>query len=337
VPLSDGGDGFGAVMGCLLNARPRRVGALDAAHRPCRVRWWWDPATGTAVIESAEVIGLAKLPLGEFHPFGLDTFGLGALLRTAAQAGARRCLVGVGGSATNDGGFGLARGLGWRFLDRSGRAIEQWTHLERLARLEPPARARWFEKLSVAVDVRNPLLGPRGATRVYGPQKGLRPGDFALAEQCLRRLARVVKEQLGRDVAQAPGAGAAGGLGFGLQAFAGAHLEPGFDLFARHAGLPRRLRDTDLVLTGEGAVDTSTFMGKGVGRLGRLCQELGIPCLALAGTVSTGAARRGVFSRIAALTELTSAQEARARPGFWLQRLAEQMARSLPPEQAART
>ena len=167
------------------------------------------------------------LPPGRFHPFQLDTLGLGAVMRAAAERGARRCLMGIGGSATNDGGFGLARALGWEFLDREGEPIERWTGLDGLERIRVPQRRRWFSAVVVATDVRNTLLGPRGATRVYGPQKGLRPQDFALAERCLGRLARVVKQQFGRDFAREPGAGAAGGLGFGLQAFLGAELHRG--------------------------------------------------------------------------------------------------------------
>ena len=167
-------------------------------------------------------------------PIQLDTLGLGAVVRAAARKGATRCLMGIGGSATNDGGFGLARALGWEFLDRDGRMIERWT--DWTAGTHPrPAAPPVVHPVLVATDVQNPLLGPRGATRVYGPQKGLRPQDFALAERCLGRLAQVVQRQFGRDFARVPGAGAAGGLGFGLLAFLGAELKPGFELFARQA------------------------------------------------------------------------------------------------------
>jgi glycerate kinase len=329
LPMSDGGDGFGDVLGGLMGAREQKVRTVDAAHRPCVARWWWEPKTRTAVIESAAAIGLAMLPPGGFHPFALDTFGLGAVIEAAAAKGARRCLMGIGGSATNDGGFGVARALGWRFLDREGRPIEQWTHLERLARIQAPRRRRRFGRWLVAVDVQNPLLGPRGATRVYGPQKGLAPGDFARAESCLRRLACVVKEQFGRSLAGAPGAGAAGGLGFGLLAFAGARLEPGFDLFARQASLARRLRQADLVITGEGAIDRSTLMGKGVGEIASRCAQLHIPCLGLTGVVAVPARQR-TFARLGALSELTSVAEARAKAAFWLRRLAHQAALGWP-------
>jgi glycerate kinase len=328
LPMSDGGDGFGEVISGLLGARLQTISAIDAAHRPCAAQWWWEPRSRAAIIESAKVIGLAMLPFREFHPFALDTAGLGAMIAALAAAGARRCLAGIGGSATNDGGFGLARALGWEFLDRAGSPIEQWTGLDKLARLRAPRRRRWFNELRVAVDVRNPLLGPRGATRVYGPQKCLQPEDFGRAERCLGRLARVVRQQFDHDFAREPGAGAAGGLGFGLAAFLGARLEPGFELFARQAGLARQLRRANLVITGEGSIDPSTLMGKGVGQLARQCRKLDIPCIALAGIVHdrlSGRSPHG-FAQLRALTELTSLEKAKAQPACWLERLAQRVA-----------
>ncbi|HLX70451.1 MAG TPA: glycerate kinase, partial [Verrucomicrobiae bacterium] len=177
LPMSDGGDGFGETVGSLLHARVRTIRTIDAAHRKCTAKWWWEPKSRTAIIESANVIGLAKLPPGKFHPFELDTFGLGALIRTAVDQGARRCIIGIGGSATNDGGFGLARACGWKFWDPDNAPIQQWIELHRLARISSPKHRRPFKELIVAVDVQNRLLGARGATRVYGPQKGLRPQD----------------------------------------------------------------------------------------------------------------------------------------------------------------
>lgn len=329
LPMSDGGDGFGEVMSALLHARKRPVRTTDAAHRPCTAEWCYEPRTQTAIIDSAGIIGLAMLPPKRFHPFSLDTLGLGAVVLAAAKKGAVRCIIGIGGSATNDAGFGLARALGWQFLDRRGRLIERWTDLCQLDRIRRPRRRRWFVRTLVATDVRNILLGPRGASRVYGPQKGLRAQDFPLAERCLGCLARVVRQHLGRDFARAPGAGAAGGLGFGLLAFLGAELKPGFELFARHAGLQRRLRAADLVITGEGAIDRSTLMGKGVGQVARRCRELSIPCIGLSGIVKPGIGTRRSFAQTHALTDLTTVRQAQAQPAHWLERLAYKAARSI--------
>jgi glycerate 2-kinase len=328
LPMSDGGDGFGEVTAALLNCTARRVRTVDAAHRPCRTPWWWHGKDRTAIIESARIIGLATLPTGRFHPHELDTLGLGQVIRAAARSGANLCVVGIGGSATNDGGFGLARALGWEFLDASGHSIERWTGLDRLRRIQAPRGPRLFAQVLVAVDVQNPLLGPRGATRVYGPQKGLRPSDFASAERCLRRLAQVARAQFKRDFEREPGAGAAGGLGFGLLAFLGARLEPGFDLFARLASLPGRLRAADLVITGEGAIDASTFMGKGTGQIARQCRRLNTPCVGLAGSVGDASQAAQNFTQAHGLTEHVSIDNARTQPARYLERLAQQVASS---------
>jgi glycerate 2-kinase len=325
LPLADGGDGFGEVMGKLLSCRPRRLRTVNAAHRPCRAKWWWHPRSQTGLLESAGVIGLALLPPGRFHPFELDTLGLGKAL--LALRGVDSCILGIGGSATNDGGFGLARALGWQFLDRNGQPILHWTGLRALQRLQPPPRRKPFHQLLVAVDVQNPLLGVRGATRIYGPQKGLGPGEWARAEACLARLARVVSKQLGHEWARQPGAGAAGGLGFGLLAFAGAKLVDGFGLFARQARLHPRLAKAELVLTGEGALDHSTFMGKGVGRVAELCRKRKVPCLAFTGQVRGRPSVQPRFTRVYALSELTSLTRARSEPARWLERLANTAAR----------
>lgn len=322
LPMTDGGDGFGEVIGSLLRARVQTIKTVDAAHRPCLATWWWRPESRTAVIDSARVIGLAMLPPGRFHPFQLDTYGLGAVIRAAEAKGAAQALIGIGGSATNDAGFGLARALGWRFLGRKGKTIDRWIALGTLDQIRAPQRRRWSGAFTVAVDVQNPLLGPHGATRVYGPQKGLVRKDFALAERCLKSLARVVKHDVRQELARAPGAGAAGGLGFGLSVFLGARLEPGFELFSHLAGLERRLRSVDLVITGEGEIDSSTLMGKGVGRVAQRCRQLNIPCIGIAGVVCADSAARGVFTQAHGMTELTNRRQAQTKPAFWLERLA---------------
>jgi len=334
LPISDGGDGFGAVLGELLDAKTQRCKTVDAAHRPITATWWWQAKTKTAVIESANIIGLAMLPPGKFHPFQLDTFGLGAALRAARRKGARRIILGIGGSATNDGGFGLARALGWEFRDDRGKTINQWPRLHTLADIRRPKKTVPGE-ITVAVDVRNPLLGALGATRVYGPQKGVRAEDFRATELCLGRLAMIAKKQLGTDCARLPGAGAAGGLGFGLATFAGGKLEPGFELFAKQAGLARRLGRYDLVITGEGALDRSTSMGKGAGQIATLCRTHQIPVLGLAGVVKETTKLRKLFVETHALTELTSPELARRDAKRWLTRLAEKVAARTNPVTSA--
>jgi glycerate kinase len=326
-PISDGGDGFGELVGASLGARTETIATVNAAHQPCTADWWWEPNSRTAIIEAARVNGLAQLPAGRHHPFDLDTFGLGAMIAATRAKGARHCLVGIGGSATNDGGFGVARSLGWTFFDERGAIIERWTELHSLSRCQPPQTAGWPDEMLVAVDVQNPLLGTSGCTRVYGPQKGLRAEDFDLAERCLGRLADVMESQYGSRVANEPGTGAAGGLGFGLRSFLGARLVPGFGLFAEHTGLKARLAEADLVVTGEGSIDKSTFMGKGVGELAALCREAKKPCLGLGGAVNDRAAAAQFFTRTYAMSpDLTDRATAMANNAEWLARLASRAA-----------
>jgi glycerate kinase len=330
LPMSDGGDGFGEVLGRLLGARPRQLRTVDAAHRPIRAQWWLAGKSGTAIVESAKVNGLALLPSGKFHPFELDTFGLAAVLNAAWTRQPARLIVGAGGSATNDGGFGMARGLGWRFYDKNGCELDQWCKLEALARIGRPAQPMNVN-LTVAVDVKNVLLGDDGCSRVFGPQKGLRRQDLALSEKCLGRLAGVLKGQLGLDYANVPGAGAAGGLGFGLMSFAGARIESGFDVFACAAGLSERIAACDLVITGEGKIDRQTHMGKGVGRVARLSASLKVPCIALAGALGKPLRASRFLVKMGALTELTTDESAQQRPAFFLRLLAWKTARNMPP------
>jgi glycerate kinase len=235
-------------------------------------------------------------------------------------------ILGIGGSATNDGGFGVARGIGWKFFDDRDQEITSWVKLSRLTRLEPPATPLPGVEFIVAVDVENPLLGLNGCTRVYGPQKGLLPQQAPVAESALERLAARVQSASGVDVAAEAGAGAAGGLGFGLRSFFGAQLYSGFDLFAEAARLDERIRAVDLVITGEGAIDRQSLMGKGTGRLAQRCRALEKRCIGLAGVVE-GAAKSPtadrLFHAVHSITPtLTSPAEARKDAALWLQRLA---------------
>ncbi len=325
LPMSDGGDGFGAVLGELMGARRKHTRTVDAAHRPLRGLWWRDDTGKTALIDSAGIIGLAMLPKKKFHPFQLDSFGLGGVMRAAAKSGATSAIVGLGGSATHDAGFGMARALGWRFFNKNREELEEWWRLRELADARPPARALPWN-VTVAVDVANPLLGPKGCSRIYGPQKGLRPQDFELAEKCLARLASVLTEQHGIAGAKTAGAGAAGGLGYGLMAFAGARMESGFEVFARCARLDDRIARADLVITGEGRMDSQTYMGKGVGQIARRCLKLSVPCLALAGIVLEPARARRWFAQTRALTDIADLEGAQSKAARYLQQLAGQTA-----------
>ncbi|OTA40440.1 MAG: glycerate kinase, partial [Symbiobacterium thermophilum] len=219
----------------------------------------------TAVIEMAAASGLLLVPPERRDPKVTTTYGTGELIRAALDRGVRRILVGIGGSATNDGGVGMAQALGGRFLkadgspvDRGGAALLELERID-LSGLDP--RLKGVE-LMVACDVDNPLTGPRGAAAVYGPQKGATAEDVALLDRALTRLADVMVRDLGRDVRNLPGAGAAGGLGAGLMGFLGARLRPGIDVVMEVTGLRRQLQGAALLLTGEGRTDGQTLAGK---------------------------------------------------------------------------
>jgi glycerate kinase len=347
--MSDGGDGFGEIIGGMIGAEPVSVQTIDAAHRPHEATFWFQAASGTAIIEAAQVNGLALLPAGKFHPFELDTFGLGKVYLTAAEMKAAKIIVGIGGSSTNDGGFGFAKALGYQFLDKRGIPIQKWTDLEKLERIIMSAQLPFIETI-IAVDVQNPLLGPNGASRIYGPQKGLREEDMPKAEACLDRMASVWREMNERvaarmsgsslaaakdiyDYAKVSGTGAAGGLGFGLLAFAGAQFAPGFDIFAEAANLNARLKTIDLVISGEGAIDEQSLMGKGVGSLYQVCRSSGARFIGLAGSLSHGMTEEFGFNKEVALygivPSLTSLDQAKAAPAKWLAALASEAAKDV--------
>ena len=340
LPISDGGDGFGSLLAKLLKAQRKRVASPDPSFGDSDYNWWLSTTTKTAIVESAEIIGLAKLKQHtKLNPMRLDTRGVGHALNRIESTMKRQqqpplhVIIGIGGSATNDGGFGLARELGWRFKDKSGNEIERWPDLRSLEQIIRPNSKNntitGLKDVTVAVDVQNPLLGSDGCSQVYGPQKGLKKADLPRAEAALGRLAEVWETQSGVDAANFPGAGAAGGLGFGLHCFASAKIRSGFEIYAEAAELPQILKNMDMVITGEGAMDRQTVMGKGVGELAKLASKKNCSCIGLAGQLADAAKLRQLFSQCGSLTQLTPAKNALAKPGYWLAKLAEKTAANL--------
>ena len=326
VPMSDGGDGFGPVIALQSGGSRRRLGAVDAAGRTIGVSWWWLEESNRAVIESARVVGLARLPPKRFHPFDLDTRGLGLVLGRLCRRGIGRFLIGLGGSATNDGGFGMAQALGWRFLGKGDRPLLRWPELEALRKVMPPPPdgSRPAPEVCIAIDVNNPLLGREGASRIYGPQKGLIGREIDRAEACLARLSECMERLTGRNDALREGAGAAGGLGFGAFAFLDAAALSGYEVFAESARLEERIGEADLILTGEGRIDSSSLMGKGVGEIVSRCRAGNKPCLVLAGQACGFGNEAGVHAMV---PEVATLEEALDHPRRCLSRLAQAVAR----------
>ncbi len=296
-PMADGGEGTVEAL----------VSATTGQLIKCRVQGpLGDPVQAvlgllgsgkTAVIEMAAASGLVLLEPDRRNPLHASTFGTGELVLAALDAGVRKIILGIGGSATNDGGAGLARALGYRLLNEQGDDLEPGGgQLDRLARIDATHRDPRLDRVEIAVacDVNNPLTGPRGASRIFGPQKfpPNRPPSPETIDQLdrnLAHLAEIIKRDLGVDVASIPGSGAAGGLGGGLVAFAGGHLEPGINLVIDAVKLADRLKDVDLCLTGEGRLDGQTASGKTAVGVARLAHQCGVPTIALAGSIGEGA------------------------------------------------
>lgn len=268
LPVADGGDGIARTLTEALSGEWVTAPVSNALGEPVTAGYGLLDRGQSAVIEMAEASGLARLR-GRQDPWQANTFGTGELVRDAMAAGVRKVILGIGGSASNDGGTGLARALGWKFRDARGREITDLPRsLSQVAEIVPP-QPRELPEVVVACDVVNPLLGPDGATRIYGPQKGILENDFAKHESGLSHLVTLLRAG---KAAATPGAGAAGGLGFGCLVFLGATLTPGFDLVSKILDLENAVAAADLVITGEGKLDLQSLEGKapyGVANLAR--------------------------------------------------------------------
>ena len=294
-PIADGGEGFAETLAVALGAEWVNVASEDAIGRPVVARYAWLADERLAILDMSEASGLQRIPPQDRDPLRADTFGTGILIAHAIARGARRILVGLGGSATTDGGAGLARALGFRFLDHEGRdfspapsALPSLAHVVRPDNLALP-------EIVAACDVRNPLLGEGGAARVYGPQKGANATAVDLLDRALARLAEVCASDLGCDHRDVPGSGAAGGLAFGLLTFCNAQIRPGFDMIAETLDLESRIAAADLVITGEGRIDEQTLEGKGPAGIALLARKAGKNVLAFGGSVAAGAEDAGLF------------------------------------------
>lgn len=286
VPFSDGGPGFLDALEAAHGGERRHADARDTLGRPRRAAYLVLRDGPTVAIEAAQANGLAHIAPDERDPLRASTEGVGDLLAAAAAHAPARIIVGVGGSASTDGGTGMARALGARFLDADGNDLPPGGGaLERLYWIEWQ-RPGEFDRARVVVasDVTNPLVGPGGAAHVFAPQKGATPAQVERLDRALRRFAEVVRESLGARVDRTPGGGAAGGLGAGLVAFFGARIVSGFDVVAGATGFSERLRQADLVVTGEGRFDRQSLQGKTTGRVVDAAREAGRPVAVFAGT-----------------------------------------------------
>ena len=297
-PIADGGEGFAEALKVALGAEWVNVASEDALGRAIAARYAWLDGERLAILEISEASGLHRIAPHERDPLRADTFGTGILIAHAIARGARRIHVGLGGSATTDGGAGMARALGFRFLDGEGRDFPAAPGaLQSVAQIVRPAD-RVLPEIFAASDVQNPLLGERGAARVYGPQKGADAAAVALLDRALTRLADVCAADLGCDHRDVPGSGAAGGLGFGLLTFCNAKIRPGFEMISETLHLGRRIAAADLVITGEGRIDDQTLDGKGPAGVAALARSAGRLVIAFGGAISAVAEDSGVFDAL---------------------------------------
>lgn len=329
VPIADGGDGTAEVLVEATGGRMIAERVSGPLGPPVLAEFGLLGDAKTAVIEMATASGLALIPAARRNPLLTSTYGVGQLILAALDRGCREFIIGVGGSATNDAGAGLAQALGARYLDENGREVHRangrslrhLTHID-VSKLDARVAASRFR---VACDVRNPLYGPEGAAYVYGPQKGATAEMVEELDAGLRHFAALLEKELGKAVAHLPGAGAAGGLGAGLAAFCNATLEPGAQVVLEVVRLREKAADADLLLTGEGRIDAQTAFGKGPYAVARLGRELGVPVVAVAGEVAVPAeelAGWGISQTWASTAGLDSQEEA-MRPRTTRERLRE--------------
>ncbi|WP_406677747.1 glycerate kinase [Moorella sp. ACPs] len=293
VPMADGGEGLTTTLVAATGGRVITTTVTGPLGQPVHAAWGILGDGATAVVEMAQASGLPLVPREKRNPLFTTTYGTGELIRQALDAGCRRLIVGIGGSATNDGGAGMAQALGVKLLDARGRDIGPGAAgLEELERIDIQGldpRVKEAEIL-VACDVDNPLCGPRGAAAVYGPQKGATPEMVPRLDAALARLADIIERDLGKDVRELPGAGAAGGLGAGLVAFLNASLRRGIELVMEAVDLDGILaKGADLVITGEGEINHQTAFGKVPAGVARVAGKYGIPVVALVGSIGEGA------------------------------------------------
>ena len=290
-PVADGGDG---TLNALVDGTSGQVFTSTVTGplgQPLEAQWGVMGDGHTAVIEMALASGLALVPQRRRDPRSTTTAGTGEMLKEALDRGFTRIIVGLGGSATNDGGAGLATALGARFLDSDGNPLPPGgSALAKLHSIDTQGFHGGLAGVTViaATDVTNPLCGPDGASAIFGPQKGATPDTVQELDAALANYARVVARDLGRDVSEAPGAGAAGGLGAGLMAFTRATLQSGIDMVCDVLGFDSLLEGADLVITGEGRADHSTIFNKAPVGVARHAQAHGVPTVLLAGGLGPG-------------------------------------------------
>lgn len=288
-PLADGGEGTTDALIEGMNGERIDLTVTGPMHTPVDAYYGYLKDTNTAVMEMASAAGITLVPDSEKNPLLATSYGVGEMINDAIQRGCRNFIIGIGGSVTNDGGIGMLKALGVRFLDENGEdAGEGGQALAKIARIDVSGMNPLLKEchIQVACDVNNPLCGENGSTYVYGPQKGVTEDMKKTLDEAMAHFARVTSETLENDYMNTPGAGAAGGLGYAFLAYTGAALTPGIELILDAVGLEEELSGADVVVTGEGRLDFQTAMGKAPVGVAKLAKKYNAKVIAFAGSVT---------------------------------------------------
>ena len=314
VPMADGGEGTVQSLVQSTGGRIIQTQVHDPLMRKITSFFGVLGDKQTAVIEMAAASGIELIPAYERNPLKTNSYGTGELIKSALDTGAKKLIIGIGGSATNDGGVGMLQALGIRFLDNNGFEIGPGGgSLDKLKDIDITKIDTRLKstKIVVASDVNNPLFGENGASSIFGPQKGASPEMVKRLDNNLTHFARITEKFLKKQFHSTPGAGAAGGLGFGLIAWLNAEIKPGFEIIAKQAGLEEKIRESDLVITGEGKIDAQSKFGKTPYGVAMLAKKYQVPVLAFAGIVEDEARKtyHDLFQMIIPIAEKTMSLE----------------------------
>ena len=335
VPVADGGDGTLQSLVDASNGKLMTATVDDPLGRPIEAVWGALGDGRTAVIEMARSSGIALLKPEERNPLITTTYGVGQLMSLALDAGYRHLIIGIGGSATNDGGAGMAQVLGANLLDSEGKELERGGGaLTKLSRIDVSALDSRLSdtEIDVACDVNNPLCGETGASAIFGPQKGADTETVSYLDNALHRYGNILKRDLGRDVMDTPGSGAAGGLGAGLMAFTNAQLRPGADIVIDALNLDARLEGASLVIVGEGQTDRSTIFNKAPVAVAQRAKAHGIPTVAISGSLGDGFEQihdHGIDAAFSILDHCMTLEDAMSETEKLVSDATEQVCRSL--------
>jgi glycerate kinase len=284
-PMADGGDGFSKVLKYYLNTKTVSLNTVDPLHRKIKGHYEWDVESKTAIIELAVASGIVLLKKHELDPLSTSTFGTGLLIKHAIKKGAKKIILGLGGSATNDGGMGIACALGYKFKDASGNELKPCgASLNLIKTIQAPS-SLFKVAITIACDVTNPLYGKNGAAYIYAPQKGANPQQVKVLDDGLRNLSKVLSKETGIKIATIPGVGAAGGVSAFLNSYQKVEMVNGIDLILKYSGIKKWIKKANLLITGEGKIDNQSLNGKVVGSLVELARAYKSKVLLVAGIV----------------------------------------------------